>query len=424
MCTFYLKRSNGVETLGRMLVVNHSIILDLIEDSRIINNKLDSEYSDDIINSILRDHPDSVNELKLMKSEDIKKFVVNVFPTKENIYQNKVIENLELIKISSLVEETQEEEVKLDISEDILGTINVKDIINLNELNEKQSIEISLKTLHRIINEKKENNPWSEVNVEETIANKFGVTKSKVRLINNLTEYIKFVAELEMPINYVSRGQKDCSFDLVPSIYRIYDEDHEIHAKRYESNFKQKMLYYEKNIQNRSAEELRAEGQHFGLPTNYLDFTEAHLISLLFAIEEYDYVKNHSIVFFVDACNYNLAAIRRNEKLINFDDSDQVRSLEEFKSRSFFIKLGNLNERIHFQKGCFLNISANELHKDSFKKRLSENCDIAIINKNFKKEILTELFHLGITFENIYPDKDNLVKSIKFNYDVILGGRI
>ena len=31
-----------------------------------------------------------------------------------------------------------------------------------------------------------------------------------------------------------------------------------------------------------------------------------------------------------------------------------------------------------------------------------------------KEDILKELFKLGITFENIYPDKDNMVKTIRF----------
>ena len=39
---------------------------------------------------------------------------------------------------------------------------------------------------------------------------------------------------------------------------------------------------------------------------------------------------------------------------------------------------------------------------------------IAIIDKDFKESILKELFKMGITFENIYPDKDNMVRTIKF----------
>ena len=45
---------------------------------------------------------------------------------------------------------------------------------------------------------------------------------------------------------------------------------------------------------------------------------------------------------------------------------------------------------------------------------LTKHTKIAIIDKESKKTILKELFRLGITFENIYPDKDNMVKTIRF----------
>lgn len=45
---------------------------------------------------------------------------------------------------------------------------------------------------------------------------------------------------------------------------------------------------------------------------------------------------------------------------------------------------------------------------------LTKYTKIAIIDKNHKEDILKELFKLGITFENIYPDKDNMVKTIRF----------
>lgn len=67
-----------------------------------------------------------------------------------------------------------------------------------------------------------------------------------------------------------------------------------------------------------------------------------------------------------------------------------------------------------FKKGCFLKVSTQD--KEEFKKKLLNHGKAVVINKDFKKEILKELFNLGITFENIYPDKDNAVKSIKFHY--------
>ena len=142
-----------------------------------------------------------------------------------------------------------------------------------------------------------------------------------------------------------------------------------------------------------------------------MDFTEAHLISLLFAVEEYEYTDNHAIVYFVDALSYNRETIKTEKKLIDFSDEELKTSLQrEYDDKSYFIRVGNCNERIHFQKGCFLKVEKN----DSLEKMFANHTKIAIIDKESKELILKELFKLGITFENIYPDKDNMVRTIKF----------
>ena len=135
------------------------------------------------------------------------------------------------------------------------------------------------------------------------------------------------------------------------------------------------------------------------------------MISLLFAVEEYEYIENHSIVYFVDAKSYNQDRIKTEEKLVDFSDENLRESIQrKYSDKSFFIRVGNCNERIHFQKGCFLKVEPG----DSLEQMLTQYTKIAIIDKNHKEDILKELFKLGITFENIYPDKDNMVKTIRF----------
>ena len=251
---------------------------------------------------------------------------------------------------------------------------------------------------------------WNKENVKETMASYIGVPLDNIVLIDSVNSYIDFISELEEN-NYVSRGQKDCTYKLVPSLHRIYEEGYVGHASKYESSFRQKIIYYDDTVEKKNNEEIRAYGQHFGLPTNYLDFTEAHLISLLFAVEEYDYIENHSIVYFVDAKSYNQDRIKTEEKLVDFSDENLRESIQsKYSDKSFFIRVGNCNERIQFQKGCFLKVEPG----DSLEQMLAQYTKIAIIDKNHKEDILKELFKLGITFENIYPDKDNMVKTIRF----------
>ena len=137
---------------------------------------------------------------------------------------------------------------------------------------------------------------WNRDNVVETVSRELKVPIDNIILVDNVSSYIDFISNFDEN-NYVSRGQKDCKFKLEPSLHRIYNDSFQLHSSQYESAFKQRILYYDETTEKKNAEELRAYGQHYGLPTNYLDFTEAHLISLLFAVEDFEYTDNHSIVY-------------------------------------------------------------------------------------------------------------------------------
>jgi hypothetical protein len=254
---------------------------------------------------------------------------------------------------------------------------------------------------------------WDKDNVIETFSNKFKVSQDNIRYIESVTEYIDFISKLDN-LNFVSRGQKNCRYSLTPSLYRIHTDSYKSHSSTYESLFKQKVAFYDDSLEKKDIEELRAYGQHFGLPTNYLDFTEAHLISLLFAVEDYKYDENHSVVYFVDASAHNKEVIRDDIKLVDFSDKDLKATKERtYSDQSYFIKVGNSSERIHFQKGCFLKVEPG----DKLENMLAKHTKVVLIDKKSKSKILSELFNLGVTFENIYPDKDNMVKTIKFIYE-------
>lgn len=289
----------------------------------------------------------------------------------------------------------------LGLTEEFEMTINSNDISIKFEGNKKKDIE---ERVNHLIS-------WDADHVEETISAKLGTNIGNIKLISDVKDFIEFVSSIENSTNYVSRGQKDCTYELKPSLHRTGKTSYGNISYIYESQFRQKVAFYDNAVKSISSEELRAYGQHFGLPTNYLDFTEAHLTSLLFAVEDYQYDKHHSIVYFVDAVTYHQNVINDSVKLVDFSDENVKKSKEEpYSDQSYFIKVGNTNDRIHFQKGCFLKVHPN----DDLNTMLSKYTKIAVIRRDSKKTILSELFNLGITFENIYPDIDNLVKTIKF----------
>lgn len=398
-----------------------SVTCKIFDDELLINEDLSQK--DNVLSEIMNKFIDDVEYISKLGDEQIKSMLIEVNRFEEGSTEFELyMKNLCYLKQSYFIEINDKSETN-SIDIDILKNVKIEDLVDIANIKLDQDLNISIDNISKVVGKiSEENEKWKEYNIQSTMSRYIGIPESDVIFISNLSQYVSFLSELDNAVNYVSRGQKNCTYELLPSLHRKYKKDYGIHSDEYEEAFKQKIIYYDKEIKNRSSEELRAEGQHFGLPTEYLDFTEAHLISLLFAIEDYEYTGQHSIVYFIDSVSYNTDTIKRSEKLVNYSDTSAIDNCSKFSSRSFFIKVGNSNERIHFQKGCFLKVSSED--KAEFKEKLKKYCKVIVINKDAKKEILKELFNLGITFENIYPDKDNVVKSIKFYYDEIVGGNL
>lgn len=351
-------------------------------------------------------------EISNISDQEIEDFLKEEFPLQ--VENKKWFEVIKLIKLDFSVDIIDDSNEKEQIVQDQLKIKKVfskliePDSITFQE--KKVIIEYVFEDDSELKNEIKRIESWEKENVIETVSRMNNIPPENCILINNVSSFIDFTTSLENA-NYVSRGQKDCSFTLLPSLHRFHKDSFKSHSSKYESFFKQKVAFYDNSIEKKDEEEIRAYAQHFGLPTNYLDFTEAHLISLLFAVEEFNYLENHSIVFFIDALAYNREVIKDEIKLVDFSDKDLKATKEKtYSDKSYFIRVGNSNERIHFQKGCFLKVEPN----DSLDSMLRNYTKVVIIDKEYKQIILSELFNLGITFENIYPDKDNMVKTIKF----------
>ena len=385
-----------------MLDILYGLLLQVIEQQSNLDLILQSPTieafrSKNVVQCTDQEIDDFINTKNISKEN--KELIVSVI---RKIKVEQYINNID--NSAQLQEDTQVTEIVNNIFSEIAEPANIS--IKNNYI----TITVPFDEKSKLMKKVKSIEMWNKENVKETMSSYIGIPLDNIVLIDSVNSYIDFISEFEEN-NYVSRGQKDCTYRLVPSLYRLYEEGYVGHASKYESSFRQKIIYYDDTVEKKNNEEIRAYGQHFGLPTNYLDFTEAHLISLLFAVEEYEYIENHSIVYFVDAKSYNQDMIKTEEKLVDFSDENLRESIQrKYSDKSFFIRVGNCNERIHFQKGCFLKVEPG----DSLEQMLAQYTKIAIIDKNHKEDILKELFKLGITFENIYPDKDNMVKTIRF----------
>lgn len=385
--------------LDELLKLVCSIIPETINVDEILKRKEIETFRS---TEILENTDQEIDEyIKAKESdEERQKLLFEVF---QKIKLEQSIENIEGDVAAELIDNNKK------IIHSLFGQIIEPDEIELKDTN--VCIKYNFTDGSKLKAKIDEIRKWDRDNVVDTIANELGVPSENIAFVDSVSAYIEFISSFEEK-DYVSRGQKDCTYKLEPSLYRLYKSGYVGHSSQYESIFKQRILYYDNSTDKKNDEELRAYGQHFGLPTNYLDFTEAHLISLLFAVEEYDYIGNHSIVYFVDALSHNKDVIKSERKLVDFSDNELRATLQkQYSDKSYFIRVGNCNERIHFQKGCFLKVEPN----DSLAKMFEKYTKIAVIDKDNKENILKELFRLGITFENIYPNKDNMVKTIRFN---------
>lgn len=218
-----------------------------------------------------------------------------------------------------------------------------------------------------------------------------GMQKDNIKVISSLMDYVEFVHGLDL--GYLSRGEENCDWPLLPSALRTEKGGGRIYSdtdiQEMVNEFRKTLAYYDKSYSNsKNKLEIMAYAQHFSIPTNLIDFTESHLISLLFALEEY---KSNlcGIVYFVDAKNFNM---QRCGKSTIPNCSDQ-KELCDGGASSIFIKSDNVNERIHFQKGYFLK-TPNNYDKADVITEIKDFCKVVLIPSDSKYDVLQDLFKL------------------------------
>ncbi|MBD5145937.1 MAG: FRG domain-containing protein [Ruminococcus sp.] len=351
-----------------------------------------------------------------------------------NIIKEHIQKLLKLLDVSENSEKLIEEVVYYENIEDLkeLITDNLSDDVKKNYekilryecSNTKENLDEIYKELDNIQAEIAISQPSDQVDSgsgEEGFSasdidvyiNSFvekGVNKDDIKSIESLTDYIDFIHKLDL--NYLSRGQGDCSWPLLPSALRKNGEGNRIYSDDDVNNmlqeFTKTLVFYDKNYtRTRNELEVQAYAQHYSIPTYLIDFTESHLISILFAIEDYE-SDSCSVIYFVDAKKFNANKCRKYSipNCSEFAECDGGAS-------PIFIKSDSVNERIHFQKGCFLRIP-NNYEKDDLILDLKDFCKVVLIAKENKYELLSDLFKLGLGFHNIYPDLDNNARTIKF----------
>lgn len=335
---------------------------------------------------------------------------------------------LNSIKSKSKIDNDDITFINKTVNDDIFISFYNEYIEEKNEVNEKkfckkiEDIIKSLDFIKQVDKDKKQIGTTLEMTTKEIVEKKYGIIN--IAEIDSFKAYIEHCDGLNEGL--ISRGQKSHEYSFLPSAMRTLKDRKNYTSKEIEEmyiSFKQKLLHYYPSFRGKTNVEIKAFAQHFGLPTYLLDFTESHLTSLLFAVEDYEDDDNDSIVIFVDAKKFNGAKFDTHS-ISDCSDKESIKELEtNMKNNFIFVKSDDIHNRLHMQKGCFLSFP-NKRTEDDAIKSLKEYMSIAIIPRQYKSVILSAMFSMGLNFEDLYPDLDNAVKSIKFLNSIREGGEL
>jgi hypothetical protein len=255
--------------------------------------------------------------------------------------------------------------------------------------------------------------------------------------ISSIADYVDFIQTIREEGFVFYRGQN--SFvrqKLLPSLLREdYDTNNRIYGNRcdklFMNTFKSRAIACI-NFVPQNDWEWMSTAQHYGLPTRLLDWSQSSLAALFFAVEKetFNYVEEID-----NPVIWCLNPVALNEKVRFIDDYNVIPNIIEENAslqRGLKEKYGigtyleapvypvaivcpTSNGRINAQKGTFTLFPLNARPLEDMECADEILCKV-IIDRNNKTEIKKQLFEIGITYSNIYPELEYVCKDIKFEY--------
>lgn len=231
-------------------------------------------------------------------------------------------------------------------------------------------------------------------------------------VITKLSEFMEYVESL--PKTFIlSRGQANAEYTLLPGALRLDKDKNLKYTRKSIAYFLEEFKVHSHNYLDtpwdiKSNYEWMIYAQHYGIPTRLLDFTNSHIISLMFAVEGAFDDDNDAVVWFLDPlklnnnhCNRSEIITIMNEEGSKLDDYDGPVALQGRK----------LNKRINAQNGLFVYFQDRSqpleeaVNDEMILRRI-------IIKGEYKKDILSSLYSMGIGMTQIYPELSSVAKDI------------
>lgn len=241
-------------------------------------------------------------------------------------------------------------------------------------------------------------------------------------IIKKLSEYMTYVEKLPGSFN-LSRGQAE-NFPLLPGALRRDQKGIRKYSRQSVSHFLKKFelnshLYMDTPWDIKTEYEWMIHAQHYGIPTQLLDFSQSHIVALMFAVEkafeENSEEPKDGVIWFLNPTALNSLHSTRTDLFILSEEGLKLDNC----NGPIVVQGRKANTRVNAQNGVFLyfqdseqdlvetinkNLNGSILFEDVMKK--------VVIDGKSKKGILMALFSMGFGFTQIYPELSSVSKDI------------
>lgn len=252
-----------------------------------------------------------------------------------------------------------------------------------------------------------------------------GVLRAHLKNFEELFQFSQFFHQ--SPSTYYYRGQADENWKLTTTLERFETELNKFVGGTRELLLKEFRRLIRGNgllsqMDTSSEEEILALGQHYGLPTPLLDWTESFYIALFFAFSEAipDEVNNVAIW----AIQTSAKEVMANFNSLAADLSKLNENSVSLVEMKFVDPYTDINSRLVSQSGIFIQKPSNidlEQVISSYCKGNNESPVLAKITVPAKERenILNNLFSMNINWATIYPGIEGAARHAKMKLQML-----